>query len=145
MSSFAERLNRALVLRGISAAELSRAINVNEATVSNYRKGKYEPKQKRTEEIAKVLSVSVAWLMGANVSPEADFPLTLHEKKVMTAYRAKPEMQNAVDTLLGISAEEPQQFKIAARSGAPITERPLTDSEKKIIENNDEWHGDDEL
>ena len=30
--------------------------------------------------------------------------LTDHEKAVITAYRAKPEMQMAVDTLLGVSS-----------------------------------------
>lgn len=67
MSVFSDRLKEALDKRNISAAELSRQLGVNEGTVSNYKKGLYEPKQRRLEEISQVLNVSIAWLMGADV------------------------------------------------------------------------------
>ena len=61
-----------------------------------------------------------------NTKPSfSDFPLSAHEKKVITAYRQKPEMQSAVDTLLNIAeentrsktAEKLHKVKIAARNG----------------------------
>lgn len=67
MDSFAKRLCQALELRNISAAELSRTLGVNEGTISNYKKGTYEPKQRRLEAISKALNVSIPWLMGADV------------------------------------------------------------------------------
>lgn len=67
MASFAERLQQALQAKGMSAAQLSRELNIDEGTISNYKKGKYEPKQRRTQAIANVLNVSVDWLMGADV------------------------------------------------------------------------------
>ena len=67
MATFAERLCEALSIRNMSAAELSRALDINEGTVSQYKKGLYEPKQKRTQAIAKALNVSIDWLMGADV------------------------------------------------------------------------------
>lgn len=67
MASFSERLNEALENKGISAADLSRYLGVDEGTISNYRKGKYEPKQRRTQAIATYLNVSIPWLMGADV------------------------------------------------------------------------------
>lgn len=67
MSIFSDRLKEALDKRDISAAELSRRIGVNEGTISNYKKGLYEPKQRRLEEISQVLNVSIPWLMGADV------------------------------------------------------------------------------
>lgn len=67
MPSFAERLNEALERRNMTAAELARALNVADATISNYKKGIYAPKQRRTEEISKILNVSIPWLMGADV------------------------------------------------------------------------------
>lgn len=70
MKKFAERLCEALEIRNISSAELSRRTGINEATLSNYRKGKYEPKQRRTENIAEALFVDIAWLMGADVPIE---------------------------------------------------------------------------
>ena len=57
-------------MRGISAAELSRRLNVDEGTISNYKKGRYEPKQRRLYEISRILNVSVAWLMGADAPIE---------------------------------------------------------------------------
>lgn len=70
MGVFAERLIKALEIRGMSAAELSRRLDVDEGTVSNYKKGRYEPKQRRLQEISKTLNVSIAWLLGADVPME---------------------------------------------------------------------------
>ena len=67
MATFAERLQEALRLRDMSAAELSRALGINEGTISQYKSGAYEPKQKRTQAIAEILNVSIDWLMGADV------------------------------------------------------------------------------
>lgn len=67
MATFSERLNEALENKRISAADLSRHLGVDEGTISNYRKGKYEPKQRRTQAIATYLNVSIPWLMGADV------------------------------------------------------------------------------
>lgn len=67
MATFAERFSEALKIRHITAAELSRKLNISEGTLSQYKKGSYEPKQKRTEALAKALNVSIPWLMGADV------------------------------------------------------------------------------
>lgn len=67
MPTFSERLNEALEYRNMTAAELARALNVADATISNYKKGIYAPKQRRTEEISRILNVSVDWLLGADV------------------------------------------------------------------------------
>jgi transcriptional regulator with XRE-family HTH domain len=75
MATFAERLCEALLARNMSAAELSRALGINEGTVSQYKKGLYEPKQKRTQEIARILNVSIAWLMGAVSTKQQKTPL----------------------------------------------------------------------
>lgn len=70
ISNFADRLNYTLNAKDISPAELSRLCGINEATISNYRKGKYKPKQPNLELIAKALNVSVAWLLGVDVPME---------------------------------------------------------------------------
>lgn len=44
-ADFAERLTRALDLRALSAADLSRATGVSEGTISCYKNGKYQEKQ----------------------------------------------------------------------------------------------------
>lgn len=67
MDKFADRLKKALEIRNMSAAELSRKLDIDEGTISNYKKGRYEPKQRRLEEISKALNVAIPWLMGADV------------------------------------------------------------------------------
>ena len=67
MEKFSDRLNKALEIRNMKAAELSRRLNVDEGTISNYKKGRYEPKQRRLEQISQILNVSIPWLMGADV------------------------------------------------------------------------------
>lgn len=78
MSTFAERFAEALRIRHISAAELSRKLNISEGTLSQYKKGAYEPKQKRTEAIAKELRVSIPWLIGADVPMEDNAKTVIH-------------------------------------------------------------------
>ena len=62
---FKDRLNQALLMKGISAAELSRISGVNEGAISQYRKGGYKANQYNLEKIASALNVSIPWLMGA--------------------------------------------------------------------------------
>lgn len=69
-ADFAERLTQALDLRGLSAADLSRATGVSEGTISCYKSGKYQAKQNRVYSFAKALRVDPAWLMGYNVPME---------------------------------------------------------------------------
>lgn len=69
-TDFAERLTQALDQRGLSAADLSRATGVSEGTISCYKKGKYQAKQNRVYDFAKVLRVDPAWLMGYDVPME---------------------------------------------------------------------------
>lgn len=128
MPTFADRLNEALGYRKMAAAELARELNVADATISNYKKGIYAPKQRRTEEISRILNVSVDWLLGADVpmsrqSVTTDVPSALslnhHEVAVITAYRNKLELQAAVDKLLDVAEESNiVNIKFAARTGA---------------------------
>ena len=67
MSEFKERLDEAMRIRDISAAELSRISNVNEGAISQYRAGKYKASQRSLDKLARALNVSIPWLMGADV------------------------------------------------------------------------------
>jgi repressor LexA len=68
MAEFKDRLNQALRSKNMSAAELSRISKVNEGAISQYRKGVYKATQENLDRLAKALGVSVAWLMGYDVS-----------------------------------------------------------------------------
>lgn len=103
MPSFAERLNEALECRNMTAAELARALNVADATISNYKKGIYAPKQRRTEEISKILNVSIPWLMGADVPMK---PLNLVSPNVTEDVVTFPVIGNIVAGYEEIAVED---------------------------------------
>lgn len=69
METFAQRFSKALKMRKMKQSEIAEILGVNEGTISNYVKGTYAPKQRRTEQIANILQVNIAWLLGADVSP----------------------------------------------------------------------------
>lgn len=73
MPEFKERLDEAMRIRDISAAELSRTSKVNEGAISQYRAGKYKASQRSLDKLARALNVSIPWLMGADV-PMTDEP-----------------------------------------------------------------------
>ena len=73
MPEFKERLDEAMRIREISAAELSRISKVNEGAISQYRAGKYKASQRSLDKLARALNVSIPWLMGADV-PMTDEP-----------------------------------------------------------------------
>ena len=77
MVTFAERLCEALEKRNMRAADLARLSDTPESVISQYKKGMYQPKQKRTEQFAKLLNVSVSWLMGADVPMEGKSTATI--------------------------------------------------------------------
>ncbi|MGN1194747.1 MAG: helix-turn-helix domain-containing protein [Acutalibacteraceae bacterium] len=147
MSTFAERFSKALDERNMTAAELSRRLGVNEGTISNYKKGSYEPKQRRLESIAKILDVSIAWLMGADV-PMHDIKTTTEnenthylsgqhvsddEAELLTIYRklntaGKQKALEYISDLTDMTKYTEKLYKIAARNGK-FEEKPLSDSE----------------
>lgn len=62
--TFAIRLQKALDLKGIKAADLARLSNTPESVISQYKSGRYVPKQRRLEQFSKILGVSIPFLMG---------------------------------------------------------------------------------
>ena len=69
--AFKERLNRAIVEKGIKPAELARRTGINKSSITAWLKGDYEAKQDNIFKLAKVLNVSEAWLMGIDTFSSA--------------------------------------------------------------------------
>lgn len=88
--------------------------------ISQYVSGKAEPTQIRLSILAEALNVTETWLMGYDVEREPTFQFSTLEKELITAYRNKPEMQEAVNTLLGISnnSQRTIEYPMAARTNA---------------------------
>lgn len=86
VSSFADRLNEGMRIRGKKAIEISRETGIDNASISYWRHGKYEATQTGIYLLAKALDVSEAWLMGYDVPMEreprpddvSDFTFAMH-------------------------------------------------------------------
>ena len=70
IESCGERIAKALAIRGMRQADLAELAQIPKSSLSLYLKGAYEPKDDRIYNIAKVLRVSEAWLMGYDVPME---------------------------------------------------------------------------
>ena len=67
MVKVSDRLQQALIMRDMTAAELARRSGVDKGSISNYLKDKFMPKQSAIGAMARALSVSPSWLMGYDV------------------------------------------------------------------------------
>ena len=107
-----ERIRYLRTQKGLLQEDLAKATNSKKQAICKYENGIVTniPLDK-IEIMAKVLDVSPAYLMGweeENSSEETQNisqPITPHEQAVLEAYRSQPEMQPAVDRLLGVPAE----------------------------------------
>lgn len=138
------RFRECVEASGLSYPKLEALSGIPKSNIQRYiqRKSKipFECFVKLSLAIGQSPSVLLGW------RDEEKISLTPHEEDVIKSYRAHPEMQAAIDTLLGLDEKKNVQVvKIAARSGIPVEERPLTDSEIELFTNGKEWHGDDEL
>lgn len=64
MAEFKDRLEQAMQRKNIRPAELAKLTGIGEGAISQYRKGAYKATQKNLEKIARVLEVSIPWLIG---------------------------------------------------------------------------------
>ncbi len=84
---------------GISQKELAGMIGVSNSRISNWEQGINRPDADILAELCRVLNVSPSELLDVRLAPE---DLNEQERRVIMAYRAKTELQNAVNILLGV-------------------------------------------
>lgn len=87
-------------LRNMTQTELCEKTDIPKSAMSQYLSGSFKPKSRRTHDLAKVLNVSEAWLMGYDVPMErsdtelplsADFPLSPTQKELIKLLDMIPE------------------------------------------------------
>lgn len=76
VETIANRLKEAMQKEGKRQADLVRATGIDKGAMSNYLKGKYEPKQDVVFNLAEALNVSELWLCGY----DCDMKRTLVQK-----------------------------------------------------------------
>ena len=85
--------------RGYSQIELAQLIGVSNSRVSNWEQGINRPDADILVDLCKTLNVSPSDLLDVHLK---DDELNDMERKVINAYRAKKDLQSAVNILLGI-------------------------------------------
>lgn len=109
----------------LSQKEVADYVGVSEATVSRWESGNIANMGRdKIALLSKILKISPSVIAGyADINDfETPFILTKEEKELVTAYRNKPEMQSAVNTLLGISnnSQKTVEYPMAARTTKKI-------------------------
>lgn len=84
---------------GISQKAFAESINVKNTTVSNWEKGLTRPDVDTLALICSVLGVSADEILDVRLS-NSEF--TEEEKQLVFHYRQRPELQHAIQVLLGI-------------------------------------------
>ena len=100
VESFANRLRQALSVRNMTQSELCKRTNIASSMMSEYLKGKYEPKQDKVYLLSQALNVDPAWLMGFDIpmaEEKKDSPtevqLSEGEKILLDLFKRVPEDQ----------------------------------------------------
>ncbi|WP_270441318.1 LexA family protein [Acidaminococcus provencensis] len=86
--STAERLKKALEIRDMTQAELSRLTGIGTSGIAQYYHGKVVPKQDKVYLMAKALNVNPAWLMGLDVPMQAGLTSVNFKRVPMLGYAA---------------------------------------------------------
>lgn len=139
-----DKISKLLKEQGKTQKDLTDFLQMSQVTFSEWKKGKSKSYMKYLPKIASFLKVSVDSLLDdADSIDLVPFNMSEHEKRLIAAYRNKPEMQASVDKLLDIESnliEDGGQQRTsriiyrAARStdhAEPrFEERPVSDLEK---------------
>ena len=128
--------------KGEKPNPVAKKLNIASGTITAWKNGGV-PSGKSLQKIANYFGVSVDYLLGKTDKPSPtsnekvivpDFAKTAHEKAVIDAYRAQPELQMAVDKLLGVERDGKVYLYTAASSADKrldeITEMPVKDWNK---------------
>lgn len=105
-----------LECKGITGSQLASGIGVSTGNIFDWKSGRSAPKPEAICKIADYLNCSTDYLLGRTAAPEQPMQFqTTKEQQILEAYKAHPELQPAIDKLLGIE-EETETGRAAARS-----------------------------
>lgn len=149
------KISELLKLQNKTQKDLTDYLGISKNVFTDWKSGRNESYLKYLPQIAEFFNVSVDYLLGNTNIPNPNGiidnnELSEKEKKLIAAYRNKPDMQKSVDVLLGITDGEfkgeiiggqgrTNVAKIAAFGGGistiPINENELDNEElDRLIE-----------
>lgn len=97
------RIRKYRLERKIGQKAFAELIGVTNNRLSNWEQGINRPDADILAKICKALNVSPSELLDVHLCEDE---LSLKERKVIQGYRNKPELQQAVDILLGIEEKK---------------------------------------
>ena len=106
--------------RSMKPNAVAKELGFGSSVVTHWKNGR-QPNAVSRMTIAKSFGVSVEYLMGQTDDPRgadvaSEEHLNAHEKKLIRAYREQPDLQYAVDRLLGIEPHGYVRLYTAAKS-----------------------------
>ena len=101
----AKRINELAKKQGMKGKELQNKASIGPNTITKINKGS-DIYSTTLGKLADTLNCSTDYLLGIADVPDRQISLTASEAKLLSAYRAHPEMHSAVDKLLGIENAE---------------------------------------
>ena len=96
-----ENIRKVRESRGLRQSDLADRLNVAPCTVSSWEINRTEPKMGMIERICRALHCSKS-----DIITIEEMELNAQERAVIIAYRMNPNMQEAVNRLLGIEKKE---------------------------------------
>ena len=101
VATCAERIKKALLIKGMKQSDLCRLTKIPKSALSQYISGAFEPKQDRIYLMAKALNVNETWLMGLDVPME-------RQDKLKNSSSDKIELTEGESMLLDIFRRVPE-------------------------------------
>lgn len=112
-TDIAKKIKKQAKDNGLILKEIFFSLGLNKNVLTNMYSGSM-PTADNLAKIADALNCSVDYLLGRQSLPS---DLSSHEKKVITAYINRPDMQPAVDRLLDISDDRENNIQYIAARG----------------------------
>lgn len=148
---FDDRLACLRKAKGISMRQCANELGIPYTTYVSYEKNERDPKSEQLIELADYFNVSIDYLLGrtkeqkVNKEVANNLVLTKHEEQVLTSYRNKTEMQNAVDTLLNV--QNLIEVKSVARSSDyhGMYKEEITAEQLELLQSQEQPSSDDDL
>ena len=106
MNDMGAIIKRLRLQKGLTQEELGEIIGVQKSAIRKYESGMVQNmKRSSIKKLADFFEVTPSYLLGYEADDDAELTLTPREKSVIIAYRNNPNMQNAVDKLLGVEED----------------------------------------
>lgn len=128
----------------MSATELAKIVDIPATTYRNYENTDRQPPFIVLVAISRALKVSVDYLLGiSNIRQGYSDVLSEHDLMVIKAYNSKPEMQPAIDKLLGLKAVPKGQLPKRADAEMEIASDIFQHAEADYVKSVDQSVTDD--